>query len=49
MKTTSAASLMCSSEWSQWHFRMEHIDFLNQCWSKRTILHVGEWCFVGAA
>ena len=34
-----AALLMCSNEWCRWHFRKKHIEFLNQCWSERTVLH----------
>ena len=40
METNSAALLMCSPEWCEQRFRNEHIDFLKQRWSERTVLHV---------
>jgi len=49
MATNSAALLLCSSEWSEWHFSKEHIDFLSQRWSECTVFHVGARCFVSAA
>jgi hypothetical protein len=40
MATNSAALLMCSLELCEQHFRKEHIYFLKQRWSERTVLHV---------
>ena len=42
METNSAALLVCSSGWSEWHFRKEHIDWPSQRWSERTVLHIGQ-------